>query len=289
MKISFLGGGNMASALIGGLLGKGVRAEDIAVVEISETARARLQARFGVRCHAAPDADALACDALVLAIKPQQMREACAALAGRLQGALVISIAAGLRLDDISRWLGGYRYLARAMPNTPALIGAGMSGLYALPEVPSGGRAAAERILQAVGSALWVDDEAQLDAVTAISGSGPAYVFLLIEAMQAAGESLGFAPAQAQRLALETALGAARLAAQSGDAASVLRERVTSKGGTTEAALKVMDECGVKAGIVAGALAACARSRALGEQLGVQGGPEQDSRHDQASQRAGRQ
>lgn len=288
MKISFLGGGNMASALIGGLLGKDVCADDIVVVEISEVARSRLQERFGVRCHAAPEADMLACDVLVLAIKPQQMREACAVLAGRLQKPLVISIAAGLRLDDISRWLGGYRYLARAMPNTPALIGAGMSGLFALPEVPSGGRAAAERILQAVGSTLWVDDEAQLDAVTAISGSGPAYVFLLIEAMQAAGESLGFTQVQARQLALETALGAARLAAQSEDAASVLRERVTSKGGTTEAALKVMDECGVKAGIVAGALAASARSRALGEQLGVQGGPDQDSLYDRASQRAGR-
>ena len=268
MKITFLGGGNMATALIGGLLGKGAQAGDIGVIEISEAARERLQQTFGVRCHAAPSAEALAVDVLVLATKPQQMREVCAALDGLLREQLVVSIAAGLRLADISRWLGAYRRLVRAMPNTPALIGAGMTGLFALPEVSASERLSAERILQAAGSTLWVDDEAQIDAITAISGSGPAYVFLLIEAMQAAAEKLGFASPQARQLALETVLGAARLAAQSDEAASVLRERVTSKGGTTEAALKVMNERGVKDGIVAGALAARDRSRELGEQLG---------------------
>ena len=256
MKVTFLGGGNMATALIGGLLGKEARADDIAVVEISEAARMRLQQRFGVRCHAAPDGEALAGDVLVLAVKPQQMREVCALLKGRVREQLIISIAAGLHLADISGWLGGYRHLVRAMPNTPALIGAGMSGLFALPEVPEAGRQMAERILQAAGSTLWVADEAQLDAVTAISGSGPA------------AEELGFTSAQARQLALKTVLGAAQLAAQSGDDAAVLRERVTSKGGTTEAALKVMEARGVKAGIIAGAQAACAQSRVLGEQLG---------------------
>lgn len=268
MKVTFLGGGNMATALIGGLLGKEARADDITVVEISEAARMRLQQRFGVRCHAAPDGEALAGDVLVLAVKPQQMREVCALLKGHVREQLIISIAAGLHLADISGWLGGYRHLVRAMPNTPALIGAGMSGLFALPEVPEAGRQMAERILQAAGSTLWVADEAQLDAVTAISGSGPAYVFLLIEAMQAAAGELGFTSAQARQLALKTVLGAAQLAAQSGDDAAVLRERVTSKGGTTEAALKVMEARGVKAGIIAGAQAACAQSRVLGEQLG---------------------
>ena len=272
MKVTFLGGGNMASALIGGLLGKeacgDLRADDIAVVEINAAARDAVQQRFGVHCHAVPEGEALACDALVLAVKPQQMREVCALLKGRVRERLIISIAAGLHLADISDWLGGYRHLVRAMPNTPALIGAGMSGLFALPEVPDAGRQMAERILQAAGSTLWVADEDQLDAVTAISGSGPAYVFLLIEAMQAAAGELGFTSAQARQLALKTVLGAAQLAARSGDDAAVLRERVTSKGGTTEAALKVMEARGVKAGIIAGAQAACAQSHVLGEQLG---------------------
>jgi pyrroline-5-carboxylate reductase len=154
------------------------------------------------------------------------------------------------------------------MPNTPTLIGAGVTGLYALPAVSEAERIGAERILQAVGSTLWVDDEVQMDAVTAVSGSGPAYAFLFIEALQEAAAQLGFTPEQARQLSIETALGAARLAAQSDEPASVLRERVTSKGGTTEAALRRMAECGVKDGIVAGILAADSRGRELGQQLG---------------------
>ena len=268
MKITFLGGGNMANALICGLLGQGYAADDMAVVEISEAARQRLQQAFGIRCHAVPDSAAMACDVLLLAVKPQQMRAACALLGEQGCKPLVISIAAGLRLADIARWLGGHRRLVRAMPNTPALIGAGMTGLFAFPEVSQAERLDAERILQAVGSTLWVDDEARIDAITAISGSGPAYAFLLIEAMQTAAAELGFTPPQARQLAVDTVLGAARLAAQSDETAAVLRERVTSKGGTTEAALRVMDERGVKEAIVAGARAAAARSRELGEQLG---------------------
>ena len=268
MKITFLGGGNMATALIGGMLAQGCPADDIAVIEISEAARQRLQQTFAIRCHAAPDLSAMACDVLVLAVKPQQMREACALLRDQSHKPLIISIAAGLRLADISRWLGGHRRLVRAMPNTPALIGAGVTGLFAFPEVSETERLGAERILQAVGSTLWVADETHIDAVTAISGSGPAYAFLLIEAMQAAAGELGFTPQQGRQLAIETVLGAARLAVHSDETAAVLRERVTSKGGTTEAALKVMGERGVKEAIVAGALAAEARSRELGEQLG---------------------
>ena len=268
MKITFLGGGNMANALIGGLVGKGFAAEDIAVIELSAEGRERLVAAYGVRAYAAADAAALACDVIVLAVKPQQMKSAVAPMLAQLDRQLVVSIAAGLRLEDMSRWLGGHRQLVRTMPNTPALIGAGVTGLHALPEVDAAGRARAEQVLQAVGSTVWIDDEAQMDAVTAVSGSGPAYVFLFIEALQQAGEELGFTPAQARQLAIETTLGAAKLAAQSAEPASVLRERVTSKGGTTAAALAMMEERGVLAGLVAGVKAADARGRELGAALG---------------------
>ena len=268
MKITFLGGGNMASALIGGLLNQGFPAGEIAVIEINEESRARLEKDHRVRCYAEPDADALNCDALLLAVKPQQMRVACASLSPHLKQQLIISIAAGLRLSDLSRWLGGYDKLVRAMPNTPALISSGVTGLFALPSVSEAERLGAERVLQAVGSTLWVSDESQIDAVTAISGSGPAYVFLFIEALQQAALELGFTDRQARQLAIETTLGAAKLAAQSDEAASVLRERVTSKGGTTEAALLAMAARGVKDGIIAGALAANARGGELGELLG---------------------
>jgi pyrroline-5-carboxylate reductase len=268
MKITFLGGGNMANALIGGLLKTGFAAADIAVVEIGAEGRTRLEQAYGVRCYAAAEAAALDCDVVLLSVKPQQMREACTPLVPYLKQQLIISIAAGLRLADLSRWLGGYDKLVRTMPNTPALIGAGVTGLYASPAVSKAGRAGAERILQAVGSTLWIADEAQMDAVTAVSGSGPAYAFLFIEALQEAAAQLGFTPEQARQLSIETALGAARLAAQSDDPASVLRERVTSKGGTTEAALRTMAERGVKNGIVAGILAADARGRELGDILG---------------------
>ncbi len=269
MKITFLGGGNMANALIGGLLGKGFAAADIAVIELGAEARERLTATYGVRTHASPDATAMACDVVVLAVKPQQMKAAAAPMLPHLGKQLIVSIAAGLRMEDLSRWLGGHRQLVRTMPNTPALIGAGVTGLCALPEVDAAGRQRAEQVLQAVGSTVWIDDETRMDAVTAVSGSGPAYVFLFIEALQKAGESLGFTPEQARQLAIETTLGAAQLAAQSPEPASVLRERVTSKGGTTEAALKKMNECGVLDGIVAGVCAADARGRELGEQLGL--------------------
>jgi pyrroline-5-carboxylate reductase len=168
----------------------------------------------------------------------------------------------------MSRWLGGHRKLVRTMPNTPALIGAGITGLHALPEVSEPERIAADRIMQAVGSTVWIADEERMDSVTAVSGSGPAYVFLFIEALQQAGRELGFTAEQARQLAIETTLGAAKLAANSDEPASVLRERVTSKGGTTAAALDKMAECGVLAGIVAGVKAADARGRELGALLG---------------------
>jgi len=269
MKIVFLGGGNMANALIGGMVKQGFAARDIDVIDLGAEARARLAEAYGVNCHASADTAPASPDILVLAVKPQQMKEAVAPLVGKLGNALVISIAAGLDMAALSRWLGGHRRIVRCMPNTPALIGAGITGLCALPEVSAEQRAAADRVLKAVGTTVWIDEEARIDGVTAISGSGPAYVFLFIEALQQAAAELGFTPEQGRQLAIETVQGAAALAAQSTEPASTLRERVTSKGGTTEAALKVMAEKGVKEGIVAGCKAAEARGQELGKILGA--------------------
>ena len=268
MKILFLGGGNMANALIGGMVKQGFAATDIHVIDPGNDARRRLAENYGVSCHAAADDAPAAPDVLVLAVKPQQMREAVAPLVGRLGDALVVSIAAGLSMAALARWLGDHRRIVRCMPNTPALLGAGITGLCAQSEVDAAGRALADRLLRAVGNTIWIDDEAQMDGITALSGSGPAYVFLFIEALQQAADELGFNAEQGRLLAIETVRGAAALAAASNDPASLLRERVTSKGGTTEAALQVMLARGVKDGIVAGCLAAEARGRELGKLLG---------------------
>jgi pyrroline-5-carboxylate reductase len=268
MKITFLGGGNMASALIGGMLQQGFAADDIQVVELLPAGRERLQGEFGVRATESLDAQALDCDVLVLAVKPQQMRAALAPAAGKLVRQLVVSIAAGLRLQDLSRWLGGYPTLVRAMPNTPALIGMGITGLCADASVSAEGREAVNRVMGAVGKSVWLDSEAQMDAVTAISGSGPAYVFYFIEALQAAGENLGLAAETARVLALETFIGAATLAVRSDEPASVLRERVTSKGGTTAAALQSMAGDMLPALIARATQAAARRGGELGDELG---------------------
>jgi len=268
MKITFIGGGNMAVALIGGLRKQGYSAAGIQVVEPVEEAREKLTDAFGVRCAPAVDAAALNCVVLVLAVKPQQMKEALAPMAGKLSGQLVVSIAAGLRLADIARWLGGHRRIVRTMPNTPALIGTGITGLYADPSVDFEGRATAEKILGAVGRNIWIEDEAMMDAVTAISGSGPAYVFYFIEALEAAAKNLGFDAEAARLLAVETFLGAAKLAESSPEAVALLRSRVTSKGGTTEAALTTFDADGIAAAIERGVQAANARGRELGDILG---------------------
>jgi len=267
MNITFLGGGNMANALIGGLLKQGTRPADLCVIEVDAAARGRLAATHGIPCLAHVDNGLPADGLIVLAVKPQQMQSAVAPLAGRLSRQIVVSIAAGLRLDTLSRWLGGYRRIVRAMPNTPSMIGAGITGLCASPEVTADQRQAAESILQAVGSTLWVNDEAQMDALTAISGSGPAYVFLFIEALQQAAVDLGFAPEAARQLALHTFAGAAQLAIGSEEDVTVLRQRVTSKGGTTEAALRAMLDAGILESILAGVRAANARSIALGQML----------------------
>lgn len=269
MKIVFLGGGNMANALIGGMVKQGFSAADIHVIDPGAEALAKLASAYGVNCHASADAAPDSPDVLILAVKPQQMKGAVAPLVGKLGKALIISIAAGLDMTALSRWLGGHRQIVRCMPNTPALIGAGITGLCALPEVSTDQRAVADRVLRAVGTTVWIDDEAKIDGVTAISGSGPAYVFLFIEALQQAAADLGFTPEQGRQLAIETVQGAAALAAQSTEQASILRERVTSKGGTTAAALNIMAERGVKEGIVAGCMAAAARGQELGKILGA--------------------
>ncbi len=268
MKIAFVGGGNMASALIGGLIGKGARPGGLSVIEPQAAARRRLAAKFRVRASAAPDARTRAADTLVLAVKPQDMRAAAAPLAGTLGGKLVISIAAGVRLRELSRWLGGHAKLVRCMPNTPALIGAGIAGLYAPPGVTAAEKRRAERILGAVGATVWVQDEALLDPVTAVSGSGPAYVFWFIEQLAGAGEALGLAPEVSKKLALHTVLGAAQLAARSKDSPGVLRERVTSKGGTTAAALQVFEDETLGERFRRAVAAASRRGAEIGDELG---------------------
>jgi len=268
MKISFIGGGNMATAFIGGLLRQGFTAGDMHVVEPFEAGRDKLVREFGVAVSAAPDAKLAGSDVIVLAVKPQQMREAASALAPHLAGQVVLSIAAGIRIVDLSRWLAGYARVVRSMPNTPALIGAGITAIYAGGAVDAAGREAAERVLGAVGRAVWVDSEELLNPVTAVSGSGPAYVFYFLEAMQEAGRELGLPDATTRELALETFIGAARLAAQSPETFATLRERVTSKGGTTAAALQVMNDHGMKHAFIDALKAASARGKELGEEMG---------------------
>lgn len=268
MRITFLGGGNMAAALIGGLIERGFAASDLQAIDLNADARKGLETRFGVRTADRVDAQVLACDVLVLAVKPQSMREALAPIAGQLTTQLVLSIAAGIRVDALVRWLGGYRRIVRAMPNTPALVGAGAAGLFADASVTVDERDAAARILGAVGSVAWLSSEPQVDAVTALSGSGPAYVFYFIEALIEGGEAIGLSREVARALAIDTVLGAAKLAAASEDDAATLRARVTSKGGTTAAALASMEQDDFK-GLIARALAAAdARGRELGDELG---------------------
>ncbi|MHB1332372.1 MAG: pyrroline-5-carboxylate reductase [Sulfuriferula sp.] len=267
MRITFIGGGNMATALIAGLLRQGHAAEQISVVEHNAEVRARLAADFQVTTYAQLCAEAVIADAVVLAVKPQQLKEAAQALSPLLATQLVVSIAAGVRARTLSAWLMGYANVVRSMPNTPAMIGAGVTALYALPAVQPAQHQMAETILKSAGSVLWVDDEALMDAVTAVSGSGPAYVFYFIEAMQQAALELGLDADAARQLALETMLGSAQLAAGSSEDAATLRARVTSKAGTTERALQRMDDAGVKTAIVGAIHAAAERSAELGDEL----------------------
>jgi pyrroline-5-carboxylate reductase len=267
-KVVFVGGGNMATALIGGMLKKGWPRENLAVVEIDAAARARVERDLGVRAHADLAIGVAGAECITLAVKPQNTREVASALAPLARDALILTIAAGIRVRDLARWLGGHRRIVRAMPNTPALALAGMTGLYAAPEVSAEDRGRADRIMSAAGSTLWVGDESRIDAITAISGSGPAYVFYFLESLERAAMQLGFDTEAARSLALQTFAGAVKLAAESSEPVSTLRERVTSKGGTTERALATLEQHGVRDAIVEAARAAAERSRELGEALG---------------------
>jgi len=266
MKLVFIGGGNMAAAMIGGLRRDSGAADEIRVVERDPARCALLTRDIGVPAAPSCDASVTGADIIVLAVKPGDVEAACGELrrltGAGIAGSLLLSIAAGIPSAAIARW-SGTEAVVRAMPNTPALIGQGITGLFARAGVTPAQRAAAERTLQAAGQTLWLADEDLLDAVTAISGSGPAYVFYFIDALCEAACQMGLEPGAARRLAVQTFVGAAQLAAQSTEALQVLRERVTSKGGTTAAALASLAAADVAAAIRTAALAARDRSREL--------------------------
>ena len=267
----FIGGGNMATALIGGRVAAGASPRDFRVVEPFEAQRTALAARFkGLALFAAIAHDTIAgAGIVVFAVKPQHMREAAQALAPHVADVpVVLSIAAGIRSADLSRWLGGYARIVRAMPNTPALVGAGISGLWAAPAIDPATRDAAAAVLRAGGDVLWFDDEAMLDAVTAVSGSGPAYVFYVLEAMEAAAIDVGLAPAAARKLAYATVAGGIALAQKSDADPATLRAQVTSKGGTTARAIDTLERLGVKDAFVAAIRGAAARAKELGDEFG---------------------
>lgn len=269
LHISFIGGGNMAAALIAGLAGKLTAGSNIHVVDINADALQKFQQQWGASTAIGIDRTIALSDVIVLAVKPQQMKEVATQLAPHLKPAqLVLSIAAGIRAADLSRWLNGHAAIVRTMPNTPALIGQGITGMVALSGVSPQQREQADAVMRAVGATVWLSDEALIDPVTAVSGSGPAYVFYFIEAMQQAAQEMGLTAEQGKELALATFVGASQLAAQSQDSVASLRERVTSKGGTTFAALTSMEESGVKDAIVRAMKAAAERGRELGEEFG---------------------
>jgi pyrroline-5-carboxylate reductase len=268
LRLSFIGGGNMATALIGGLASQPGILAQIHVVDPNAEALQKLAQQFGVTTAASMGAALHHSDVIVLAVKPQQMKQVAQLLAPHLSNQLVISIAAGIRTIDLTRWLNGHAAIVRCMPNTPALIAQGITGMVASAAVSAAQRQTADTILRAVGATVWLDDEALIDPVTAVSGSGPAYVFYFIEAMQQAAQEMGLSAEQGNALALATFTGAAQLAAQSTDPVALLRERVTSKGGTTHAAICSMEAQGVKQAIVTAVKAAAARGKVLGEELG---------------------
>ncbi len=267
-KIAFIGGGNMASAIIGGLLQQGLAGSQIAVVEPMPEARERLTRQFGVAAHATPGAALTGAHLVVWAVKPQTFREAAQQARAYTGGALHLSVAAGIRSDSIAQWLGSER-VVRSMPNTPALIGKGITALFARTAVTAADKALVDSVVATTGESLWVTEEAQLDAVTALSGSGPAYVFYFIEAMTEAGAAMGLPAEQAQRLAVATFIGAGELAKASDETPAVLRQRVTSKGGTTYAALMSMEKDEVKAQFMRALHAAQVRARELGDEFGA--------------------
>jgi pyrroline-5-carboxylate reductase len=269
-KLAFIGGGNMAAALISGLLKRGLPPERLMVAEPNAGQRDRLKQDYGI---AATDDNALAvsgADVVVLAVKPQQMRAVAQGLAAHLSQAhpLIISVAAGIPHAALSRWLGANIPIVRSMPNRPALNGCGATGLFAAAEVGAAQRGLAASIMDAVGTTVWVDQESQMDTVTALSGSGPAYFFLFMEALEAAAQARGLPPEIAHRLTLQTALGAAQMAREATESLATLREQVTSKGGTTAAALEILNAAGLRATVAQAVAAADQRSAELAAEFG---------------------
>src|SRR5450830_483044 len=263
-RIAFIGAGNMAASLIGGLRAKGLQAQQIRASDPGAETRARVSAEHGIDTFA-DNAEAIqGVDVIVLAVKPQAMKAVCESLRPHQ---LVVSIAAGITCASMNNWLGA-QPIVRCMPNTPALLRKGVSGLYATAQVSAEQRDQAQTLLSAVGLAVWLEQEQQLDAVTAVSGSGPAYFFLLIEAMTAAGVKLGLPQDIAEQLVEQTALGAAQMAVSSDVDAAELRRRVTSPGGTTQAAIESFQAGGFEALVEKALGAAAHRSAEMAEQLG---------------------
>ncbi len=269
-KIGFIGGGNMATSLIGGLISDGCPAETIWTAEPDAARREDLAARFGIHTCTNNSELVNAVDVVVLAVKPQMMHPVCEAIRTAVQGSkpLLISIAAGLRVEALDRWLGGENAIVRTMPNTPALVQSGATALFANSHVSDSQHELAENILRAVGLTLWLEDEAQMDTVTAISGSGPAYFFLLMEMLEQAGSQLGLEQKNARLLALQTAFGAAKMALESEQDAATLRAQVTSPGGTTERAIGLLEEGQIRELFTRAVSGAKERAGELADELG---------------------
>jgi pyrroline-5-carboxylate reductase len=267
-RIAFIGGGNMASAIIGGLIKQGFAPHQIDVIEPFAEARDKLLSSCGITAHAQAGAFLAQADLVVWAVKPQTFKEAALQVQAHTTQALHLSVAAGIRSDSIARWLGTER-VVRAMPNTPALIGQGMTALFARPGVTSADKDWISQVIATTGELIWLTAEEQLDAVTALSGSGPAYMFYFMEAMTEAGAAMGLPREQAYQLAVATFMGAGALAHASSESPEVLRQRVTSKGGTTYAAITSMEQDDIKAQFVRAMQAACQRAKELGDEFGA--------------------
>ena len=265
--LAFIGGGNMASAIIGGLIRQGMKPEQLMVVEPFADTAAKILSDFGITALSLAGPTLARADMVVWAVKPQVFKEAAIPVMEHTRSALHLSVAAGIRTDSICRWVGTER-VVRCMPNTPALVGQGITGMFPCPAISPEDRALVERVIGTTGQFLWLQQESHLDAVTALSGSGPAYVFFLLEAMTEAGVGMGLSAQQAYQLAVATFSGASSLAAASSESAEVLRQRVTSKGGTTHAAITTLETLGVKASFVKAMQAAEVRAKELGDEFG---------------------
>jgi pyrroline-5-carboxylate reductase len=266
-RIAFIGGGNMASAIIGGLIGQGIVPSQIYVVEPLAEAQEKLKGSFGLQAHAQPGDFLDQADLVIWAVKPQTFKDATLQVRSHTQKALHLSVAAGIRSDSIAGWLGTQR-VVRAMPNTPALIGKGVSALYARPAVSGEDKDWVAQVMASTGEFLWLDAEEKLDAVTALSGSGPAYMFYFMEAMTTAGVEMGLTREQAHQLTVATFIGAGELARHTGEPPKVLRQRVTSKGGTTFAAISSMEDEDMQAQLINAIYAARNRAKEMGDEFG---------------------